>query len=46
LWLKLYDLSIKDIYSHHYFNAYKTCPGTLFDMDYLKMLIQKREVDG
>lgn len=46
LWLKLYNLTVDDIYSHHYFNAYKTCPGALFDMEYLKMLIQKEVDDG
>lgn len=35
LWLRLFDLSIKDIHPHHYFDAYKTCPGVYFDMEYL-----------
>lgn len=41
LWLKLFDLSIDDIYSHHNFNIYKSCPGKLFDMDHLKLLVEK-----
>ena len=42
LWLKLFNLSIDDIYSHHNFNIYKTCPGTQFDMEYLKTCVRKR----
>lgn len=41
LWLKLFDLSVDDIHSHHNFNIHKSCPGKLFDMDHLKMLVQK-----
>jgi len=41
LWLKLFNLSIDDIYSHHNFNIRKSCPGTLFDMEQLKMLVGK-----
>lgn len=40
LWLRLFDLSIDDIYSHHHFNAYKTCPGTYFDMEYLRTCVR------
>jgi len=40
LWLRLFDLSLDDVYSHHHFNIYKSCPGTLFDMDYLKTCIR------
>lgn len=40
LWLRLFDISIDDIYSHHYFNTYKSCPGKYFDMDYLKTCIK------
>ena len=40
LWLRLFNLSIDDVYSHHNFNIYKTCPGTLFDMEYLKTCIK------
>ena len=35
LWLRLFNLTIKDIYSHHHFNVYKSCPGVYFDMEYL-----------
>ena len=35
LWLRLFDLTIKDVYSHHHFNIYKSCPGVYFDMEYL-----------
>ena len=42
LWLKLFGLSVDDIYSHNHFNSYKTCPGRLFDMEYLKMLVGSR----
>ena len=40
LWLRLFDLSIDAVYSHHHFNIYKTCPGKLFDMEYLKTCIK------
>ena len=40
LWLRLFDLSLDDVYSHHNFNIYKSCPGTLFDMGYLKTCIR------
>ena len=40
LWLRLFNLSIDDVYSHHHFNIYKTCPGILFDMNYLKTCIR------
>ncbi|MCK4786181.1 MAG: N-acetylmuramoyl-L-alanine amidase [Desulfobacteraceae bacterium] len=41
LWLKLYGLTIDDIYTHHNFDIHKSCPGKMFDMEYLKMLVQK-----
>ena len=40
LWLRLFNLTIKDIYSHHHLNIYKSCPGKCFDMDYLKTCIK------
>ena len=40
LWLRLFNLTIKDVYSHHYFNAYKSCPGIRFDMEYLLTCIK------
>ena len=41
LWLKLFDLSIDDIYSHHNLNINKSCPGKMFDMEHLKLLVEK-----
>ena len=40
LWLRLFNLTIKDIYSHHYFNTHKSCPGIHFDMEYLLTCIR------
>lgn len=40
LWLKLFNLSIDDIYSHHNFDIHKTCPGKMFDMESLLRLIK------
>ncbi len=42
LWLKLFGLSIKDIYPHNEFNAYKSCPGVHFNMGYLKRCVEER----
>ena len=42
MWLKLYGLSVDDIYSHHNFDIRKSCPGKLFDMDYLKLCVATR----
>jgi len=41
LWVKLFKLSLDDIYPHSFFNTYKTCPGTLFDMAVLKTYVAK-----
>jgi len=41
LWLKLFNLKLGDVYPHNYFNPQKLCPGALFDMEFLKMLVQK-----
>jgi len=41
LWLKLYGLTVDDIYPHHNFNINKSCPGELFDMEQLKLLVEK-----
>lgn len=38
LWLKIYGLSVDDIYPHSHFSQ-KTCPGALFDMKSLKRLV-------
>lgn len=35
MWMKLFDISFKEIYTHHHFADYKTCPGTQFDLDNL-----------
>jgi N-acetylmuramoyl-L-alanine amidase len=40
LWLRLFGLSIDDIYSHNHFDNYKTCPGIYFDMEYLKTCVR------
>lgn len=40
LWLRLFNLSLDDVYSHHHFNIYKSCPGIYFDMEYLKTCIR------
>jgi len=41
LWLKLFGLSIKDIYPHSYFDTHKTCPGRLFNMEFLKECVRR-----
>jgi N-acetylmuramoyl-L-alanine amidase len=41
LWLKLFSISIDDIYSHHNFAVHKSCPGALFDMEHLRILVEK-----
>ena len=38
LWLKLFDLKIEDIYPHNHF-AQKSCPGSFFDLNNLKIYI-------
>jgi len=46
LWMKIYDISINNIFTHHEFNKRKSCPGVLFSLFTLKMLIQNiRRVD-
>jgi len=40
LWKKIYNISINDIFTHHEFNKHKSCPGTLFSLFTLKMLVQ------
>jgi len=42
LWLDLFNLSINDIYSHHNFAPHKSCPGKLFDMEYLKECVRRQ----
>jgi len=41
LWLNLFNLSIDAIYPHRHFASYKSCPGSKFDMDYLKMCVRE-----
>lgn len=41
LWLDLFSLSINDIYSHHNFAPHKSCPGKLFDMEFLKDCVRR-----
>jgi len=41
LWLRLFGLSVDDIYPHHNFNINKSCPGELFDMEQLKTCVRK-----
>lgn len=38
LWLKLFDLDLKDIYLHRQFSQ-KSCPGKKFDLNDLKSYI-------
>ena len=40
LWLRLFNLSINDVYTHNHFNGYKACPGIHFDMEYLLTCIR------
>ena len=42
LWLKLFGLSVDDIYSHHHFNPHKTCPGTHFSMEFLRTCVRRK----
>jgi N-acetylmuramoyl-L-alanine amidase CwlA len=39
LWLKIYKISIDDIYPHSAFSD-KSCPGKLFDMELLKKYVK------
>ena len=41
LWLDFFSLSINDIHPHNYFDPYKSCPGTLFDMESLKECVRR-----
>lgn len=38
LWMKLFDLSLKDIYLHRHF-AQKSCPGSKFNLEDFKIYI-------
>lgn len=39
LWMKLFDISIDEIYGHRDFST-KSCPGKMFDIDKLKTFIE------
>jgi len=39
LWMKIFGISIKEIYTHNFFNNAKTCPGNQFDINVLKSYI-------
>lgn len=41
LWMKLYHIDILDIYRHHDFASYKSCPGLQFDIIKLRDIILK-----
>ena len=36
LWMRLFNISKDEIYPHHKFANYKSCPGTEFDIEDLK----------
>jgi len=42
LWLDIFELAINDIYSHHNFDPRKSCPGKLFDMEFLKDCVRRQ----
>ena len=39
IWMDIYGIELSRIFTHNYFNAAKTCPGTKFDMIRLKNAI-------
>ncbi len=39
IWMDVFGIELSKIYTHNYFNAAKTCPGTQFDMVRLKNYI-------
>lgn len=39
-WMRLYGISEENIYRHHDFAPYKTCPGKLFDILRLRDLVK------
>lgn len=41
IWMKLFDIPINRIYSHHDFNLDKSCPGRFFNLIRLKMEVQE-----
>jgi len=42
LWMRLYDIDIDKIYTHHHFADYKSCPGELFDITRLKQFVASK----
>jgi len=40
LWMTLYNIPIEEIYGHSHFADYKSCPGTKFDIEVLKSIIE------
>lgn len=41
LWLDLFSLAINDIYTHHNYDSRKSCPGKLFNMEFLKECVRR-----
>ena len=41
MWMKLFDIPLEEIYAHHHFADYKSCPGRMFSLQRLKDLIGK-----
>ena len=39
IWMDIFDIEMSKIFTHNYFNAAKSCPGTKFDMVRLKNAI-------
>lgn len=39
----IFDISINSIYGHRDFNPQKTCPGKLFSIDRVKLLIKEKK---
>ena len=39
IWMDVFEIALSRIFTHNYFNAAKTCPGTAFDMTRLKNAI-------
>jgi N-acetylmuramoyl-L-alanine amidase len=39
LWMKLFNIPSSEIYGHHAFASYKSCPGTLFPLSTLISMV-------
>ena len=35
-WMRLYKIPVSEVYGHHDFVAWKSCPGLMFDMEKFK----------